>query len=446
MAIGLCLLMISLAGYVCYQIPYQQKVPAANQTWRPAHQPVHIGGLAHTEYTLAPAPPAPIPGGQVRNATSRPQPSQQLLAVQGNASDTQYAQQVQQLGEVEQQLEQVQQLEQAEELEQAHKVLMDAFRAAESWRQQKVTVLYNNVTPEELKSGAIWIKYADPFATTRTCRHGGPPASSIYQMVSILDYLRAHRQQPWQNRSRSEYLALQVFHGIGLMANHTLSLEETHLVIAGKWLLAGGLLDGAFTNIGETASFGTLFVALKLAEPPGSIEIADLPVDLEHLQTQGLVDLHCALVRDRGLSHCSFRRNAVGIGYSKVLPPMGPEVESLAELYLAWLRPAVTKTVAVWQTLAPPDAVDLAISLACDAHTRLVHIHPFNDGNGRLSRLISALVLQRFGLPAPMFDRALQREYMTAVSDATNRWQYKPLCAMHASAVQRSLDAFSRLV
>ena len=99
-AIGLCLLMSLLAGYVCYQIPYQQKVPAANQTWRPAHQPVHIGGLAHTEYTLAPAPPAPIPDGQVRNATSRPQPSQQLLAVQGNAS-----------GRVEQQLEQAQQLE-----------------------------------------------------------------------------------------------------------------------------------------------------------------------------------------------------------------------------------------------------------------------------------------------------------------------------------------------
>jgi len=72
--------------------------------------------------------------------------------------------------------------------------------------------------------------------------------------------------------------------------------------------------------------------------------------------------------------------------------------------------------------------------------------NPFSNGNGRLSRLISALVLQRFGLPAPMFDRALQREYMTAVSDATNRWQYKSLCAMHASAVQRSLDAFSRLV
>ena len=131
-------------------------------------------------------------------------------------------------------------------------------------------------------------------------------------MVTKLDYLRAHRQQPWQNLSRSEYLALQVFHGIGLMANHTLSLEETHLVIAGKWLLAGGLLDGTFTNIGETASFGTLFLALKLAEPPGSIEIADLPVDLEHLQTQGLVDLHCALVRDRGLSHLGPRAGGGG--------------------------------------------------------------------------------------------------------------------------------------
>ena len=55
-AIGLCLL---IAGFtVCYQILYQQKVPAANQTWRPAYQPVQIGGLAHTEHTLAPGCPA----------------------------------------------------------------------------------------------------------------------------------------------------------------------------------------------------------------------------------------------------------------------------------------------------------------------------------------------------------------------------------------------------
>jgi Fic family protein len=86
-----------------------------------------------------------------------------------------------------------------------------------------------------------------------------------------------------------------------------------------------------------------------------------------------------------------------------------------------------------------------AIALACDAHTMFVHIHPFPDGNGRLARVISGLVLQAFGLPAPMFTKEGRYEYIQAVSDAVVKKQYRDLCVMHADAILRSLHEIMEL-
>jgi Fic family protein len=56
--------------------------------------------------------------------------------------------------------------------------------------------------------------------------------------------------------------------------------------------------------------------------------------------------------------------------------------------------PALMGDLAGWLATAPntPDT-------AFTAHRRLVHIHPFNDGNGRTARLLMNLVLIRAGYP-----------------------------------------------
>ena len=85
------------------------------------------------------------------------------------------------------------------------------------------------------------------------------------------------------------------------------------------------------------------------------------------------------------------------------------------------------------------------ISLACDTHTTFVHIHPFPDGNGRLARILSGLVLQAFGLPMPMFLREESHKYISAVAAATIDIRYSDLCYMHAEAVLRSLQFINDL-
>ena len=56
--------------------------------------------------------------------------------------------------------------------------------------------------------------------------------------------------------------------------------------------------------------------------------------------------------------------------------------------------PALMRDFAAWLATAP-DTPDTAFT----AHHRLIHIHPFNDGNGRTARLLMNLVLIRGGDP-----------------------------------------------
>lgn len=51
----------------------------------------------------------------------------------------------------------------------------------------------------------------------------------------------------------------------------------------------------------------------------------------------------------------------------------------------------------VWLHSATEEAADLAV---CRLHHRLVQIHPFRNGNGRLARAYSDLVLRAVGRPA----------------------------------------------
>lgn len=68
------------------------------------------------------------------------------------------------------------------------------------------------------------------------------------------------------------------------------------------------------------------------------------------------------------------------------VPPKPHEVHILMDTFLEWMNSA--------------EASELhPIKLAAIAHYRLVHIHPFTDGNGRTSRLLMNTILMKFGFP-----------------------------------------------
>ena len=344
----------------------------------------------------------------------------------------------------------------AESPDEAKRVAHRAFLAAEAWRQAEVTLLYANMTDEDWDTAARWKRYAQPDAPERTCAVAGAVAPEVVADIALLLHAVAALPAPLSNRSRSAYLALHAFHTTGLEGN-TLTLPETLLTIAGQPLFGG--FDArvmpsraAELSVTEAMNVAKLWDSLSLAALPGSC--VPPPLDVAKTSVAALVDLNSAITRGTG-TPVGLRTRPVAIGHQRVLLPMPDEVPALVAEFLAWLALSVTAAEGAdghalascgsAAAAAPPLALERALALACDAHTRYVFVHPFSDGNGRLARTLSALVLQRLGLPAAMVPRSLRAEYMAAVSAATVRRDYAPLAAIHAAAVRRSLACLVRL-
>ena len=82
---------------------------------------------------------------------------------------------------------------------------------------------------------------------------------------------------------------------------------------------------------------------------------------------------------------------------------------------------------------------DAARALA-EVHAELILVHPFQDGNGRLARILALLMALQAGLPpldfSPMTGRG-KRSYIAGIHAAMNR-NYVPLTATMARVIDRS--------
>lgn len=79
-----------------------------------------------------------------------------------------------------------------------------------------------------------------------------------------------------------------------------------------------------------------------------------------------------------------FRRTQVYVGGH--IPPGPNDLQILMQRFVQWLN--------------SEQAVSMhPVRYAALAHYKLVHIHPFTDGNGRTSRLLMNTILMRSGYP-----------------------------------------------
>ena len=318
----------------------------------------------------------------------------------------------------------------------ARRLAMDAFNDAEEWRQARVLELYANMNDADWDSAVRWKSYAQPDAPERSCAVGSG-ALPLLGDIALLSRAVAALPQPG-NASRRLYLALHTFHSTGLEGN-TLTLPETLLTVGGQSLFGG--FDARLMSTPLTAR--STVEAQSLAQLLDSLDLASLsgrrepPLDLASLKVSALAELNSAITRGSD-TPTGLRTRPVAIGHQRVLLPMPDEVPALVDEYLSWLRSALLYGAGAGSE-ADADVLERQLTLACDAHTRFVFVHPFSDGNGRLARTLAGLVMQRAGLPAPMFTREARTEYMAAVAAATMDRHYAPLAAMHAAAVRRAL-------
>lgn len=121
------------------------------------------------------------------------------------------------------------------------------------------------------------------------------------------------------------------------------------------------------------------------------------------------------------------REHQVAISGSRFMPPLPSEVQPLLREFFRWYDR--NKTV-----LHP-------VELAAGVHLKFVTIHPFADGNGRISRLLMNFVLQRHGYPLmniPYGNRrsyynALERSQVKNVDSIFTQWFFKRYLKEHAA-------------
>ena len=84
------------------------------------------------------------------------------------------------------------------------------------------------------------------------------------------------------------------------------------------------------------------------------------------------------------------------------------------------------------------------VTALASVHTELILIHPFREGNGRVSRLLATLMALQAGLPFldfSGFEKERREEYFTAVRYGLDR-NYEPMEKVFTDVIDRSLQAY----
>ncbi len=95
------------------------------------------------------------------------------------------------------------------------------------------------------------------------------------------------------------------------------------------------------------------------------------------------------------------RRHKVAISGSRFMPPAPIEIDALLSDFLKWYN----------RNRVEANPVELAGLV----HLKIVTIHPFTDGNGRMSRLLMNFVLHRNGYPMLNIEYRNRGSYYTAL-------------------------------
>jgi Fic family protein len=225
--------------------------------------------------------------------------------------------------------------------------------------------------------------------------------------------LDQHRPLPHDTvmRLNADLKVFLTYHSNAIEGN-SLTLQETEIVIDYGITVHGHPLREFLeaTNHAEAYEFVT-----RLIEQRASIS------------RETILALH-RLVTDKILETAGqFRKVPVSIRGSNMVPPPAYEVERLIREWIAWIS---------GEGLAYDPVVRAAI-----AHHGFEAVHPFEDGNGRVGRLLLNLMLMSEGYPPALLLNDWRVRYIHALNEG-NRGRYNPLLNLIGQSVEAGLDLY----
>ena len=109
--------------------------------------------------------------------------------------------------------------------------------------------------------------------------------------------------------------------------------------------------------------------------------------------------------------------------------------------------PALMADLLDWYNTAERSGKFTPVELAAIFHYRYIRIHPFEDGNGRIARLMSNYILARHGYPMIVVRSRKKNEYLEALHKTDLTVGNTPSLGAHASkrSIQQFLTYFTKL-
>lgn len=211
-----------------------------------------------------------------------------------------------------------------------------------------------------------------------------------------------------------EQFAIEMTYNSNAIEGNKLTLKETFLVINEGLTIKGKPLKD---HLEARDHHEALYYLYDLIEH-----------DKKHSISEVLIrNLHKLVVRETDSAAGSYRSGNVMITGSKHTPPEAFEVPQQMRDLITWIRDNKKK----FNT----------IELAALAHHKLVYIHPFFDGNGRVARLLMNLLLMREGYPLVVILNNDRKKYYQMLEKA-DKGNLNPFVQFTAQAVERSLNIY----
>ena len=216
-----------------------------------------------------------------------------------------------------------------------------------------------------------------------------------------------------------EQFELEMTYNSNAIEGNSLTLKETYLVISEGLTIKGKPLKDHLEAKNHTEALEYLS------------ELIDK--DKKHtLSEQFIRSLHHLVVQDTDKEWAGqYRNSGVMITGTDHKPPEAFEVPRLIQELLEWVK---TERITLH-----------VVELAALFHHKLVHIHPFFDGNGRTARLAMNIFLLQAGYPLVIVLKNDRKKYYRVLALA-DKGEYEPLVRFIAQAVERSLSIYLKVL
>lgn len=241
--------------------------------------------------------------------------------------------------------------------------------------------------------------------------------SSVDQFLALLDAKKRQLDtaSPLPTATRQSLMddfIIRYAHETTAIEGNTLTLHEAQVLLEDGTTVGGKTLREHLEVINVRSAWQALEAMVRDQAPLTEPALCEL----HRLLTQGIL----------GDEAGSYRRVPVYIRGSLHVPPNWIKVPDRMQGFV--------------DRFSERSPTEHPIRWAALAHIELAGIHPFVDGNGRVSRLVVNWLLMREGWPPALYTMAERRHYLDALEEAQYHGRSDRFLQVTAMAVQLMVD------